>query len=115
MSLTIAVDANNDIFMDSADNLGLVRDIVATGQSAKQGAQTQLAEMQYAVDRGIPNFQVVWNGAPSVAQFEAALRRELLKITDVTDVPELNTALTGGQVTYAATIKTTFGTVPLNA
>lgn len=114
MSLTLAVNANNDLYLDKSGSLAQVRDIQSTLQSAQQAAQTQLGEMQYHVDRGIPNFSVIWNGHPNVAQFEAALRRELMKVTDVLDVPQLSTALVGDRVVYSATIKTTFGTVPLN-
>lgn len=114
MSITLAVNANNDLFIDKAGNLAIARDIQSTLQSAQQAAQTQLGEMQYHVDRGIPNFAVIWNGHPSVAQFEAALRRELMKVTDVLDVPQLTTSLQGDRVVYSATIKTTFGTAPLN-
>lgn len=114
MSLTIAVDDKNDIFLGAGNNLALVSNIEACKESAQQAAQTQLGEMQYHVDRGIPNFQVLWGGHPSVAQFEAALRRELMKVTDVLDVPELSTRLDGDRVVYSATIKTTFGTAVLN-
>lgn len=113
-SLTLAVNGNNDLFVDSSGNLAQVQDIDACKESAQQAAQTQLAEMQYHVDRGIPNFAVLWNGHPSVAQFEAALRRELMKVTNVVDVPELSTQLIGDRVQYAVTIKTTFGTVAIN-
>ena len=114
MSITLAVNDKNDLFMDKSGNLAQVRDIEACKEDAQQAAQTQLGEMQYHVDRGIPNFTVLWNGHPSVAQFEAALRRELMKVTDVLDVPELSTRLAGDRVVYAVTIKTTFGTVAIN-
>ena len=114
MSLTLAVNDKNDLFVDKSGSLAQVRDIQAVLESAQQAAQTQLGEMQYHVDRGIPNFTVLWNGHPSVAQFEAALRRELMKVTDVLDVPALSTRLRGETVVYSATIKTTFGTAEIN-
>lgn len=114
MSITLAVNDNNDLFIDKSGSIAQVRDIDACMESAQQAAQTQLGEMQYHVDRGIPNFAVIWNGHPSVAQFEAALRRELMKVTDVLDVPELSTQLVGDRVVYAVTIKTSFGTVAIN-
>ena len=109
MNLQIAVNGNRDIFLDSKGNLALVRDVYAVEESAQEAAQSQLGEMQYAVDRGLPNFQVVWSGAPSVAQFEAALRRELLRVTDVIGVPSIEAALVGEKLVYTATIQTTYG------
>jgi ribosomal protein S11 len=114
MSLTLAVDNKNDLFVNTSGNLATAADIQACMQAAQQAAQTQLGEMQYFVDRGIPNFDVVWNGHPSVAQFNAALRRELMKVTDVVDVPELSTSLAGGKVVYSVTIRTTFGLVAID-
>lgn len=114
MSITLATDGNNDIFMDSGGNIGIVRNIQACKEAAQQAAQSQLGEMQYFVDRGIPNFQVLWNGHPSVAQFEAALRRELLRVTDVVEVSALVSRLNGDRVQYVAAIVTTFGPAEIN-
>lgn len=109
MNLQIAVNNNRDIFLDAAGNLAFVRDILAVKESAQEAAQSQTGEMIYAVDRGIPNFKVIWGGAPSIAQFEAALRREFLRVTDVTGVPQVSAKLVGEAVVYTATIKTTYG------
>lgn len=114
MTTQIAVTAKNDIFTDAHGNLGLVYDIDAVLQAAQQAAQSQLGEMQYAIDRGIPNFAVLWGGAPSIAQFEAALRRELLLVTDVIGVPEISVTLAGDAVVYTATIQTVFGNGAIN-
>jgi hypothetical protein len=109
MNLQIAVNENRDIFLDGKGNLALVRDVFAVEESAQEAAQSQLGEMQYAIDRGIPNFKVVWNGAPSIAQFEAALRRELLRVTDVIGVPSISAKFVGDALVYTATIQTTYG------
>lgn len=109
MNLQIAVNGNRDIFVDSKGNLALVADIYAVEESAQEAAQSQLGEMIYAVDRGLPNFKVVWSGAPSVAQFEAALRRELLRVTDVIGVPSISAKLVGETLVYTCTIQTAYG------
>lgn len=110
MNLQIAVNDKNDIFMNEAGNLALVRNIDAVKEDAQQSVQAMTGEMLYAVDRGMPNFRVVWNGAPNIAQFEAALRRELLKVTDVIGVPEVSAKINGEEVNYSATIDSTYGT-----
>lgn len=114
MSMTLAVNEQNDLYLTKAGNLATSFNLQAALEACAQAAKSQLAEMQYHVDRGLPNFQVVWSGHPSVAQFEAALRRELGKVTDVVDVPELSTTLVGERVVYTATIKTIFGTGAIN-
>ena len=115
MSLTLAVNEKNDLYIDKSGNIATASDIHACKESAQQAAQTQLGEIQYHTDRGIPNFSVIWSGSPSVAQFEAALRREIRRTTDVRDIPALSTSIVGNRVVYAATIKTSFGVTEINA
>lgn len=109
MTIQIGVDANNDIYLDGAGNLVMVTDLTACMQAAQQAAQAQRGEMQYHLDRGVPNMQVIWSGHPSAAQLRAAIRQELLLTTDVIAVDTLNVALQGEEAVYTADIRTVFG------
>ena len=71
MTRTLAADDNNDIFISTDGSLAIATGLQATLQAAQQAAQTQLAEMEYAVDKGVPNFAVVWNGSANLSQFDA--------------------------------------------
>lgn len=110
MTTQLAVNGENDIYIDAMGNLALAFNLEAALQGCQQAAQAQRGEMQYHVDRGVPNLQTLWSGAPSVAQFRAALRRELQLCTDVIDVPTLNATLVGESAVYTADIRTVFGT-----
>lgn len=114
MTIQIGVNANNDIFLDSAGNLTMVTDLTACVQACQQAAQAQRGEMQFHLNRGVPNFQVIWNGSPNVAQWRAAIREELLLTQDVTGVQELNVSLVGDEANYTAVIKSAFGTGTVN-
>lgn len=114
MTIGIGVNTNNDIFLDSIGNLNMVVDLTETMQAAQQAAQAQRGEMQYHLDRGVPSMQVVWSGRPSAAQLRAAIRAELLLVTDVTGVPALNVAFEGDAAVYTADITTTFGPGVIN-
>jgi hypothetical protein len=114
MTRTIAVDSKNDLYIGNDGALALANDMIATMQAAQQAAQTQLGEMEYAVDQGIPNFDVVWNGSPNLAQFEAYLRRTIMSVTGVTGISELTVERAGGILRYSATIDTIYGTGTLN-
>ena len=109
MTIQIGVNNDNDIFLDELGNLTMVSDLTACMQAAQQAAQAQRGEMQYHLNRGVPNFQVLWNGSPSVAQFRAAVRQEILLTTGVTGVPALNAQLNGENAEYTARITTVFG------
>lgn len=114
MTRTFAADANNDIYLGPDGSLALVSDLQATLQAAQQAAQTQLGEMEYAVDQGLPNFEVVWNGAPNLAQFEAYLRRTLLAVAHVVAIQDLTISRDDNRLSYTATIETDYGTGAIN-
>jgi len=114
MTRTLAVDPNNDLYLGGDGSLAIVTDLQATLQAAQQAAQTQLGEMEYAVDQGLPNFAVVWNGAPNISQFDAALRRALLGVAHVTGVRDLTITRAGNTLSYEVTIVTDYGPGVLN-
>jgi len=114
MTITLAVDDLNDLFIGGDGALAVVSELEATLQACEHAAKTQLSEMIYAVDAGIPNFATVWNGSPNKSQFEAYLRRTLLAVENVTEVPELSTVIANHVLSYRAVIKTIFGTGVIN-
>lgn len=114
MTRTLAVDSDNDLHLGTNGSLAIASDLIAVMQAAQQAAQTQLGEMIYATDKGIPNFGVVWNGAPNLAQFEAALRRTLLAVVHVTGLQDLTVTNSANTLSYSVTIQTDFGTGVLN-
>lgn len=109
MTLTVSADSNNDLFIGADGSLALVSGIEAVLQAAQQAAQTQLGEMVFATDQGIPNFQTVWNGAPNLSQFEAYLRRALLAVDGVVSVLDLVTTQSNNALSYRVTIQTIYG------
>lgn len=110
----IAVDENNDLYIGADGSLAMATELDAVMQAAQQAAQTQLGEMQYAVDQGVPNFATVWNGAANLSQFEAYLRRTLLAVDHVTGVQDLTVSVANNALSYAATILTDYGPGALN-
>lgn len=83
-------------------------------QAAQHAAQTQLGEMIYSTDAGVPNFDTVWNGSPNLSQFDAFLRRALLAVDGVQQIQALDISKSGGVLSYRVTIQTVFGTAVLN-
>lgn len=114
MTLVLAVDGSNDLYVGVDGSLATATQLRAVMQAAQQAAQTQFGEMIYAVDQGIPSFDVVWNGAPNLAQFDAFLRRTLLAVPDVVGVESIDIARANGVVSYVARIQTSFGPGVLN-
>lgn len=114
MTKVFASDKKNDLYIGPDGSLALFDGLLAVMQAAQQAAQTQFAEMIYAVDQGIPNFSTVWNGAANIAQFEAALRRTLLAVEHVIGIENLSTTVKDNKLSYTVTIITDYGPGVLN-
>lgn len=111
---TLAVDGNNDIYIARDGNLALNTGLLAVQETCAQAAKAQLGEMVLDTQRGIPNFQTVWNGKPNIAQFEAYLRRTLLGVQGVIGITELTITVESDILTYSASITTIYGSGVIN-
>lgn len=114
MTQTLAVDLNNDLYLTPAGLLAAASAAEAVAQNSAQAARTLLGEMVLAVDQGLPFFGTIWAGVPDVSRFEAALRRRLLAVQDVTGIVSLSSTLSGDRYAYLATLRTPYGPVTIN-
>jgi hypothetical protein len=106
MYSTVALDENNDIYLDSQGNLAMLYGTPAVLQVCQNAAKTVLGEMRYASNKGLPVFQVVFNGVPNVGQFESALRETLLAIPGVLGISYLTTQIVENKLSYFVGIVT---------
>lgn len=110
MVQTLATDSvTNDIFIGTDGKLSIL-----SGQPAVQGAcgtkaKSQLKEMIYAQNAGMPNFEVVWVGVPNLAAFEAAYRQNIAPVAGVVAVQSFAVADVNNELSYAAVIENEFG------
>lgn len=114
MTQVFTTDSNNDLFLNRTGNIAISTDLLATIQACEHIAKAQLLEMVLSQERGIPNFETIWNGRPNVAQFEAYLRTNLLTVDGVTDIVSLETQVSNNVLTYIATIQTIYGLGTVN-
>lgn len=114
MVKTFATDKNGDFTIGSNGSLKLLDGLAAVLDACASAAKVQLGEMMFAVDKGLPNFQVVWKGAPNIPQYEAALLTTLKNVAGVFAVENLEITISGKQLNYTAVIVTEFGTGTLN-
>lgn len=106
--------APNDIYLDSIGNISLSYDLQAVLQACAQAARTQLGEMVFNTNQGIPYFKTVFIGVPNVQQFNAALRTAFLSVTGVIEVVSLITTQTNNIFSYTAVIRTIYGSGGIN-
>jgi len=114
MTITLAVNENNDLFVSPDGNINLVRDINSVLQVCAHVAKAQLTEMVLAYDQGIPNFETIWTDATDTLQYEFYLRQALLAVDNVTGIANLVIDVRDNTLFYTATIQTTFGEAEIN-
>lgn len=110
---TLATNGNNDLYVAPNGLLSVSTDLAALAQTCEQVVKTMMGELILQTDQGIPNFQVVWSGAPNLAQAENALREALLGVEGVTNVPLLSAFVENNVLIYNATIETIYGEASL--
>jgi hypothetical protein len=114
MTQVFAVDSKNDLYINNDGLMAINQGLNAVIQACEHVAKSQLLEMVLDQDRGVPNFETVWNGSPNIAQFESYLRRNLLTVKDVIEISSLETRVQNNVLLYTAEIRTIYGTGVLN-
>lgn len=118
MTMTIAENANRDLYCDSNGNLAFISDVtgspVATAQILKSRVEAQRGEMIYATDQGMPTRATAWDTF-NPKQYEAAWRAIALATPNVNAVQSFDMYKSGNTLNYAASIQTTYGTGTVSA
>lgn len=114
MTLSFVTDKNNDLYLGLDGNIAMNRDIQAVLQVCKNDSQTMLGECVLDVERGLPNFSVIWSGPPNLPQLETALRQVLLSVEGVVEIVSLVVDLLADELRYIATIRTIYGVGDIN-
>jgi len=114
MAIGLRLNSNRDLYLDSDGNIATTSGLSTVVQNCETAARTQLGEMIFYVNNGMPNQQVTWIGQPRLQQFEASLKSILLNVDDVTDVSGMSTQIIDNVLFYSVNILTTFGSSVLN-
>lgn len=101
-------DSNYDICIEN-DDIAMATDLESCMQSCEAVSMTMINEQIYNINDGLPNFKAIWNGKPNIRQFEVALRKQLLTVSNVSEVVKFEGEIRGNQLVYNVTIKSTFG------
>lgn len=109
MAKSFSLNSNNDIFIGLDGLLSISNDLEAVLQDCATAAKAQLGEMILSIDQGVPNFQTIWQSAANVAQFEAFLRRTILRVSGVTEIKSLSVVVRDNTLFYTAEIVTIYG------
>lgn len=114
MTTILAENQNRDLFMDENNQIPLLTGVQAVLQACKSAIEAQRGEMRYAINRGIPTEQTLWNGPANQQQFQFYCRQALARVPNVSKVLVFDTEIVNNVLIYNATILTTFGEETLN-
>lgn len=114
MTRTFLATDKNDLAINAADNLQVVSSVEGIAQVARQAMQTRRGEMIYDIPEGIPFDIIAWDGAPNIAQFEAAARRRLRQVVGVRDIISFEATMAGDELQYVAVLQTDQGEVTVD-
>lgn len=107
-------DANNDLTLNSRNDISMVSGLNACLQSCESAVSTILGEKIYNQNEGIPAFEIIWNGTPNLVQARLAIISTIEKVDNVLEVSNFDFIATDNEFKYTATIKTTFGLGNIN-
>lgn len=106
--ISLKLDSNRKLTLNASGNLATVSGLAAIVQNCETAMRTQLGEMYYNADEGIPTRDTLWDRY-NPTQFIAAGRLRLAGVEGVTKVLTFTAEKSGNIFTYTAKIETVYG------
>ncbi|MBP5286390.1 MAG: hypothetical protein J6Z08_00650 [Elusimicrobiales bacterium] len=111
---TMAVNSDNDIYLDSNGNLAISEGLEAAAQGALHAARTDYKEVPLDMQRGIPYLAVLLGERPNIGLFEQFLRQEVERLPYIKETGEFTANVKNGTMSYELEITTDFGETSIN-
>ncbi len=111
---TIAINENNDIYLDSSGNLAIKTDQAAMGDILVNKAQTNLGELLYNNEKGIDFFNTVFSSPAYTDLFQYQLLKQFEETASVERIANYQAVQKNNIYSYVANIQTEFGEVNIN-
>lgn len=110
--ISLAVDGNYDIYMDSTRNIGTVRDKSAVQQSCLLASQMLSGEYPFDINKGVKYLQSLFQNK-NPYEFEQSMIDNLMTVPNVKGVRDFRMLQLDDTLQYSASIETTYGGVNL--
>jgi len=111
MTQKIAVDENNDWYLGKDKHLAIATDLQAVLEECEHTAKVVIGELVFNQSKGVLSFssEGTFGNVPDLFFYDSRLRRAFEALTDVIEVEDLNIRRVDDVLSYAATIKTVYG------
>lgn len=110
---TIAINENNDIYLDSSNNLAINTDLNAMGNIIVNKSQTVKNELLYS-DKGIDFFNTIFSSPYYPDLFQNELLNQIEDTEAVVTVSNFENEVKDVVFSYKAEIETEYGSIYLN-
>ena len=110
---TLAINENNDIFLDASGSLAFSQGKQACADIATNKTRTLYGEVPLSAQSGIPFFDVVFNKFDPKL-FEQFLKQTLMEVPGAEKVTQYEYDVSGGLLSYRAVLTTQDGEVKVN-
>lgn len=111
---TIAINSNNDIYLDGNNNIAMKKDINAIADIILNKVRTNLGELQFNIDLGIPYFTTIFTSTPNFDLWQKFVEDSALSLDNVTEIVDFNKTIQNNTLTYSMTINTNLGVITVN-
>lgn len=111
---TIAIDENNDIFLDNSNNLAVKTDLEAMGDIFINKSQTVLGELLYNTEKGIDFFNTIFSSPTYPDLFQNEVITQLEDTDETQKVTGFAGSISDRVYNYSVDIQTSWGKVSLN-
>lgn len=111
---TIALNENNDIYIDKVGNLVISQNKEALGQVCLTAIRTIREELPLDTNAGIPYFQILYSSKSNLDLFRFYMQKTVLNIDNVSSIKSLKFVTNENQLTYNMIVKSDFGEVAIN-
>lgn len=111
---TIAINENNDIYLDNSGNLAIKTDLDAMGDICVNKSQTVQGELLFNQEKGIDFFNTIFSSPTYPDLFQNEVISQLEDTESVNTVNNFKGEASDGIYSYTTKIQTDFGQVVLN-
>ena len=111
---TIAINSNNDIYIDSSNNLVIKNDLAAMGDILVNKCQTNLGELLYNALKGIDFFNTILSSPSYPDLFQNQLLTQIEQTNAVERIDNYKEKIQNSVYSYTTEIQTEYGEVSLN-
>lgn len=112
--ITIARDANCDLFLDSDGNIALVSGKNAYAQIVNAKMRTTIGEMMLNTSGGLPYFQTVFADSDLIPIWQAEVTDMIKSLPFVKSIVSFNCGVEGNVLKYELKIETDEGNIEIN-